>query len=83
MIVYQPGPWIVDPKYPLDVIQDGEIVVAGCRSETEARIIAAAPRTLKALERLFNATNNPEFQSMHEARDEASAAIRQAKGDPT
>lgn len=81
-----PGPWTADHT------DNGEHIVyghgrrvAGCgvseNAEANARLIAAAPRILEALERLVNARDQElAFVVNPKLWDEARAVLREAKG---
>jgi hypothetical protein len=88
--IHTPGPWTVEFKsFGRGVIQAGEIRDArdnvvthiGVTDESgiaDARLIAAAPELLAALEKLLNATNDIESLSGCSERDLASKAIAKA-----
>ena len=98
MSVHTPGPWQVDPDYPIDVqakVGNQEVCTPfykGCEGRTispvtpvaneeealaNARLIAAAPELLEALEGLVNADS----VTMHAAMQAAELAITKAKGE--
>lgn len=87
-ISHTPGPWIVDPAedVPLAVIQDtpdgfgvAEIVAQGPEGEADARLIAAAPDMLEALQRIVAVTyHDPDLYG--DILGWACAAIAKAEG---
>lgn len=90
---HTPGPWRVPITMPTDVVDSAENRwIANCRpsvngapleqQEANARLIAAAPDLLEALEWIVQPDipigSNAEFQ--HRAIEVARAAIAKAKG---
>ena len=87
MSAHTPGGWRFHPPTGI-VAEDGTVVAsvyytAGtpgkCERVANARLIAAAPVMLKALEDLVSAVESPDSASLTELRA-ARAAIAKAKG---
>ena len=91
---HTPGPWVWDSTvWDYDPKQDapwlvtevsGERVLHGeiqCSSEANARLIAAAPDLLAALQRLMGETTT--MQDAMDAANQARAAIAKATGEAT
>ena len=67
-VSFTPGPWVIPPKYTRISVwtEDGERHIADCKSESasakenhaNARLIAAAPDLLNALQRLLRMVEN-------------------------
>lgn len=88
MSKHTPGPWTIKPVtadkvYPHGVVGDDLCRLAKVVCEGDARLIAAAPELLAALERMVRASvNQPEdTPEAHTARREARAVIARAKGE--
>lgn len=94
MSIHTPGPWIVDPDHPRDISPADDLRfgvasicnsdningswVFGDQSKANARLIAAAPDLLKALEELlaWNSGSGRPYPGTI-----AIAAISKAKGE--
>jgi hypothetical protein len=83
---HTPGPWYVDIYN--NILHKGEMVAFACISggypeKANARLIAAAPEMLEALEMLIDRTANPitdhAFYTLEDARSKGRAAIRVAR----
>lgn len=91
---HTPGPWIVDPCQPYVVIpaaveteKGGYIAEAAgddcAQQQANARLMAAVPELLEALEELLHAPDPDEvedFTPLYRAITKAHAAIAKAKG---
>lgn len=92
MSKHTPGPWIVyefvdgyDIRAPeaecyVATASDPEAVWGAIGREEDARLIAAAPELLEALENLLK-VHEGEGGTQHNAADMARAAIAKAKGE--
>ena len=92
MSKHTPGPWIVyefvdgyDIRAPeaecyVATASDPEAVWGAIGREEDARLIAAAPELLEALENLLK-VHEGEGGTQHNAADIARAAIAKAKGE--
>jgi hypothetical protein len=88
-----PGPWSVHGPYAANHGREWEVSsldghgiwTARCQSEANARLIAAAPELLEALERVIYIRDNLNGAAAAQAWDkldgEARAAIARAKGN--
>lgn len=85
---HTPGPWrrsheSIDPEWDIVIAQHGVIVanVNACgQREANARLIAAAPELLEALEVCADALNPENCYDIPKAADKARAAIAKARG---
>lgn len=89
---HTPGPWKVSSLAPLNICKDNGTLIADCcnawqsfdgEREANARLIAAAPDLLAALETLANiaAVFPNELHEKHQDIIDARAAIAKAKGE--
>ena len=80
MSKHTPGPWVYDGCWQDIVSCDGRIIafasLDGEQSEYDARLIAAAPDLLEALEEALDNVDDPNFWAAT-----ACAAIAKAKGE--
>jgi hypothetical protein len=92
MSKHTPGPWVVDPRAKLRVFAANKATVAsaGCTDtersswEANARLIAAAPELLEALQLMLDAhldTSGTDGPLQMAAKDAADAAIAKATGE--
>jgi hypothetical protein len=88
MSKHTPGPWVYDGCWQDIVSCDGKIIafasLDGEQSEYDARLIAAAPELLEALEELsllMDDVRNGEYTPDHLTTQPARAAIAKAKGE--
>ena len=80
---HTPGPWTQSKRNEADVYsENGERIASahGPRCADNARLIAAAPDLLAALERIMNAADHGTVKMRSELGIQASAAIAKAKG---
>ena len=82
MIAHTPEPWRVipqdaDPKW--DCVYAGDLHIACVTGAKNARLIAAAPELLEALERILGCPDECECG----CQDMARAAIAKARGEPS
>lgn len=81
---YTPGPWEVRPDMSVEDTETGTTIAAFCE-EANARLIAAAPDLLAALEAVmqhFDPWSMPESASQPmRAYEDARAAIAKALGE--
>ncbi len=83
-----PGPWVysfesVDPEWAVITTKGGAVICnvnAGHRQEANARLIAAAPELLAALQGLLHNTLSNQSAKGQEAVRAARAAIAKANG---
>ena len=89
-VKHTPGPWVAEdyagagsvPWYVVPHDHKGTIAaLTGLDAEANARLIAAAPDMLEALQALVSANNSTDGMAMRKAWGKADAAIARATGE--